>query len=318
MRRRSLVHLLAAILVVWAGQTSSNPAAAAEPVFPRGQRIGLEPPPGMVVSRRFPGFEDADNKVAITLFEFPLTAYDDIEQSIFSKVPPGLTVQKREMFPFGNGIGFLLTGNTQADGTSVKKWFLLARAIGGPNFDLTAFVNVDVPEKARGIYTDEVIRAALASVVFRPPPLAEQIAMLPFKLGELAGFRVMQAMAEGSVILTDGPTNDINRQPYMIVSVGRGPRPEPNDRDKVARELLSTAPLRELSVTLAESMRIVGYPGYELRAKAINLNNEPIRLVQWVRFGSGGYLRIIGVVRSSDWDATFNRFRAVRDGIDLR
>jgi len=37
-----------------------------------------------------------------------------------------------------------------------------------------------------------------------------------------------------------------------------------------------------------------------------------------VRFGSGGFLRIVGVGRKDDWDALFPRFRAVRDGIDLR
>ena len=35
--------------------------------------------------------------------------------------------------------------------------------------------------------------------------------MLPFKLGELAGFRVMQVFPDGGVILTDGPGDDINQ-----------------------------------------------------------------------------------------------------------
>jgi hypothetical protein len=40
--------------------------------------------------------------------------------------------------------------------------------------------------------------------------------------------------------------------------------------------------------------------------------------VQWVRFGSGGFLRIVGVGRSDAWDALFTRFRAVRDGIEMK
>lgn len=292
--------------------------AAADPTFPPGARIGLQLPPGMVVSRRFPGFEDPEHKVAIAVLELPLEAYDHVEQSIFSKVPPGLIVEKREMFPFHDGIGFLLTGRTEAAGVSVQKWFLVARAVGGPNTDLTAFVNMDVPEGARGIYTDAVVRATLSSVTFRPPPLAEQVAMLPFKLGDLAGFRVMQAMANGGVILTDGPSNDITVQPYMIVSVGRSTPTEPNDRATVARDLLSSAPLRELTPTSSEAMRIGSLPGYEIRATAKNLRGDPVKLVQWVRFGAGGYMRIVGVVGADRWDELFNRFRAVRDGIGLR
>ena len=88
-------------------------------------------------------------------------------------------------------------------------------------------INVDVPEAARAVYSDAVIRKALASVTFRPTPIQEQLGMLPFKLNELAGFRVMQAMPRGGVILTDGPTDDINKQPYIIVSVGPGAPSEP-------------------------------------------------------------------------------------------
>ncbi len=65
-------------------------------------------------------------------------------------------------------------------------------------------------------------------------------------------------------------------------------------------------------------MRIGGLPGYEIRAQAKGLNGEPLSLVQWVRFGGGGFLRIVGVGRKDDWDALFTRFRAVRDGIEPR
>jgi hypothetical protein len=104
----------------------------------------------------------------------------------------------------------------------------------------------------------------------------------------------------------------------MIVSVGRGAPAEPDDRGKFARELLSSAPLRDLSVTLAEPMRIGGVQGYEIRAQAQGLAGESLSLVQWIRFGGGGFLRVIGVGRKADWDTLFTRFRAVRDGVDLR
>ena len=175
-----------------------------------------------------------------------------------------------------------------------------------------------MPEAARAIYTDAVIRKALASVTFRPAPLQEQLGLLPFKLNDMAGFRVMQALPGGGLILTDGPANDINQQPYMIISVGPGAPSEPAERGKFARELLAAAPLRELTVTSAESMRIGGVPGYEIRAQAVGLNGRPVLLAQWVRFGSGGFLRIVGVGRKDDWDGLFTRFRAVRDGIELR
>jgi hypothetical protein len=102
------------------------------------------------------------------------------------------------------------------------------------------------------------------------------------------------------------------------VSVGGGVPSDPSDRGKFAREMLSSAPLRDLTVTLAEPMRIGGLQGNEIRAQAKGLDGAPVNLVQWVRFGSGGFLRVIGVTRPDNWDALFTRFRAVRDGIETR
>jgi hypothetical protein len=305
------------MLAIWAGLSAICPAAYAEPVFPPGLRVGLEPQGDLIMSKRFPGFEDADRQVAISILDLPARAYEDIERSAFGKELPDLSDVKRESFAFGSGIGFLVSGQATANGVVLHKWFLLATASGGA-LDLAVFINVEVPEAARAVYTDAVIRKALASVTFRPTPIQEQLGMLPFKLNEMAGFRVMQALPGGGLIVTDGPTNDINKQPYMIISVGPGAPSEPDQRGKFAREMLTSAPLRDLNVTVADPMRIGGLPGFEIRAQATGLDGAPVALVQWVRFGSGGFLRVIGVSRKDDWDTLFTRFRAVRDGIEMR
>jgi hypothetical protein len=229
-----------------------------------------------------------------------------------------MTNMKRESFPFASGIGFLVTGQVHDSGITLHKWFLLALPQAGGVKDLTLLINVEVPEAALSVYSDAVIRKALASVALRPTPTEEQLAMLPFKLNEMAGFRVMQAIPAGGVILTEGPSDDINQQPYIIVSIGAGAPADTDERGKFSRELLSSAPLRDISVTLAESMRIGGLQGYEIRAQAKSLAGTPVNLVQWMRFGSGGFMRVIGVGNKNDWDALFTRFRAVRDGIESR
>jgi hypothetical protein len=315
MFRQSSVALFAAMLGIWAGLASVIPVAQAEVVFPPGLRVGLEPPSGLVLSKTFPGFEDTDRKVAITLLDLPVRAYEEIERSAFAKTQVGITEMKRESFPFASGIGFLISGEASQNGVTVHKWFLLASAVGK---DMAVLINVAVPDSARAIYTDAVIRKALASVTFRPAPVLEQIAMLPFKLNDLAGFRVMQVLPQGGVILTDGPTDDLSRQAYMIIAVGAGAPDDPGDRGKFARDLLAAAPLANVNVTVADSMRIGGLPGFEIRAQAIGVNGQPVNLVQWVRFGSGGFLRVVGVAGNEAWDALFTRFRAIRDGIELK
>lgn len=292
-------------------------SAAAEVVYPPGLRVGLEPPGDAKVSTRISGFDDLDRKVAIGILDLPGGAFSQIEGSMFGANQSGLQDVKREAFPFENGMAFLLSGRAQQDGVTLHKWFFLATtSVGSKVQNLTALINVEVPESARAIYTDEVIRKALSTVTFRPMPVQEQLGLLPFKLGDMAGFRVVQVLQEGGVILIDGPGDDVNRQPYMIVSVGRGSPSEPDARARFARDLIASAPVRDLSVQSAEPMRVGGFPGHEIRATAKSLNGETISLVQWLRFGSGGFMRVIGVAGTDQWDTLFPRFRAVRDGVE--
>ncbi|MEP7030968.1 MAG: hypothetical protein ABI830_08565 [Pseudolabrys sp.] len=316
MRRRPFIAVLIALLAMVTGLP--NIACAAEPVFPLGVRIGLEPQAGLTLSKRFPGFEDIDQKVTVTILDLPARAYEDFERSAFDKNQVNLTDLKRESFPYNEGIGFLISGQKRENGAILHKWFLLGTPTGRAFQDLTMLINVEVPEAARGIYTDAVIRKVLSSATFRPQPLQEQLGLVPFKLNDLAGFRVMQVLPTGGVILTDGPGNDIAKQPYVIVAVEPGAPNETSDRGKFARELVETAPLRDIAVTLAEPMRIIGGQGYEVRAQAKGLGGEPVSLVQWLRFGGGGHLRIVGVGPRDAWDNLFTRFRAVRDGVELK
>jgi len=315
MFRRLLAASLTAMFAILAGLHVFAPPANAEPAFPTGSRVGLEPAVNLKLSTRFPGFEDPDNLVVVSILDLPGPAYEQIERSAFGEQQPGLAGVKRESFPFASGIGFLISGQGNASGADLHKWFLLANSFGK---NLTVLINVEMPETARAVYTDEIVRKMLASVTFRDPPMQEQIGQLPFKLDEMAGFRVMQVLQGAGVILTDGPTDDINKQPYMIVSVGPGGPSDPDERGKFATELLSSAPLRDMSVTVADSMRIGGLPGFEIRAQARGLAGDPVSLVQWMRFGSGGFVRIIGVSGKDAWDAMFTRFRAVRDGIEMK
>ena len=142
--------------------------------------------------------------------------------------------------------------------------------------------------------------------------------MLPFKINEMSGFRVLQVLPQGGVVLVDGTSGDMTKSTYVLVSIGSGAPELPDERANFARELLSTAPLRAVNVTGSEPMRIAGMQGNEIRGQAQGLNGEPVNLVQWVRFGSGGFLRVIGVGPREGWDDMFTRLRGIRDGVATR
>jgi hypothetical protein len=292
--------------------------ALAEPVFPPGTRVGLEPAGALKLATGFPGFEDPDAKVTVAILDLPGRVYEEVLRATFADNQPGLTGVKRETFPFSSGIGYLLSAQATEDGAPVRRFFLVAPSTSGNDRDLVAMVKVGVPDDARKIYSDDVVRKMLASVAFREAPVQEQLGQLPFKLGELAGFRVFQVLRDGGVILTEGPSDDLRNQPTMIISTGPGAPASPDERGRFARDLLATAPLRDVTLELAEPMRIGGGPGFEIRAKAEAPGPVRVALVQWVRFGGSGYLRVVGTAPPDSWDSLFPRFRAVRDGIEIR
>ena len=314
MFRPALVLLVA----VWAGLCGLAPVRAAQPVFPAGSRIGLVLPPGdLEPSGHFPGFEDSAHKVSIALFDIPGRTYSGLEQSGFAGKIKGLAVEKRELFSFAGGLGFLITGETTVAGEKVRSWYLLANTMSPKAGRIAAFVRVHVPEKARTTYPDKAIRAALRSVTFRAPPLDAMLEHLPFKLKDMAGFRVMRVVPPATAVLIDGPENDPLKYPYMVVGMGGGAPRRPSDRARFARDLLSSAPVRIDKVTSAESLRLDNSPVFEVRADAKGPDGVPLALVQWLRFEGSAFVRIVGVVRKQDWNTLFPRFRAVRDGVSL-
>src|SRR6185503_2231595 len=87
------------------------PAYGADAQFPAAIRIGLVPPAGMVLSKDFPGFEDAERKVAIAVAELPPQAYYELERVAFSDQGNlQMVVEKREMIPHDSGLAMLVSG----------------------------------------------------------------------------------------------------------------------------------------------------------------------------------------------------------------
>jgi hypothetical protein len=130
----------------------------------------------------------------------------------------------------------------------------------------------------------------------------------------------MKVLPPGVVMMTEGPSDEIVKQPFVIISLGQGAPEKPDDRARFANDLLLTAPLKDLTPTTSEAMRIGGLPGYEIRAQAKGPSDDDWSVVQWLRFtgGGGGFMRVVGVGPKADWDTLFPRFRTVRDGIAPR
>jgi hypothetical protein len=49
-----------------------------------------------------------------------------------------------------------------------------------------------------------------------------------------------------------------------------------------------------------------------------NASGTDVTIVQWLRFGNGAYMQMVGVAPTDAWTQAYARFREVRDGIDQR
>jgi len=299
------------------------PARAADPVFPTASRIGLVPPAGMVPSRAFSGFEDPDKKAAILISAMPVGAYSAIEQTAAAEVlkKQHFSVEKREPIQLSFGKGFLIAGRVMVDKMWYRKWLLAASAD-----DLTALVSVQTPERDN-TYSDAVVRAALATLSLRATvPDAERLSLLPFTVGNLAGFHIDDVLRGRALMLVDvrpdqGSEALIRKlNARFLVAAEQGGPTEPNDRPGFARLAFEQiGGIKDVQITMSEPLPFDGQPGFQTMGQAKDARtNADLMVVQWLRFGGGGFLQMIGIARADNWTAMLARLRTVRDSIEPR
>jgi hypothetical protein len=295
------------------------PALAADVVFPPGSRIGMAPLSDMEVSKRFTGFENPAKGTAFTFVEMPAEAYSQLSQGLTADAlkAQGLTETRREEIKLGGADGLLVQGEQAAGAVKVRKWLVIAK-----DPTMTAFVIAQAVATPEG-YQDADLRRAVESIAVRAPlPMEEQIDSLPFRLSERSGFRPVRVMAGNSLLLTDGPKDVVkdNEQPVLIVAQSMAPPPRPEQRADFARSaLFSGAALKDLVVERSQGFRQKGADWHEIVARAKDRDSDqPVVVMQTIRFMPDGYLRAVGITRAADRDDIMHRFRAVVDSLDVK
>ena len=328
------------ILAILVAALLTAAPAAADPAFPPGSRIGLEPALGLAFAKGFQGFEDSTGRAKVIVVQLPPAAFGALETAAkarmneVGKAGAGKASAKTANRTKGKAgksetpnapeavttpAGKAYFNREPAESTDRgKRWALVADA-----GEFTAYVMAEIAPDAEKDFPEDIIRKMLTSVSIRATvPVAEQLDLLPFRLGELAGFKNIKSVIPGStVVLSDGEDNTpVEETTYMVISVAAGNAPPPEGRARFAEHLLTTIPgLRNTQITTSEPIRIGGAPGIETRIEAVSGKaDKEVALIQWVRFGSGAYLRIVAGAAKEHWAEAFPRFRAVRDRIEPR
>ena len=297
----------------------SAAALAAEPVFPPGSRVGLVPPAGMTVGASFQGFEDGAQRVTLLITEVSAQTYEKIAEDFTPQAIRAIGMEEisRETLRLASGEALLVVTRLGQNGTSLRKWALLTRTE-----DLTIVVIGIVPETAREAYPDAVMRAAFASVIVRAKLTPEEmLAVLPYRLDDLGGFRLLRTSPDGTAVMTLGP-NDTTlpaEQPYFMIAPRSGEAPQAAEREQFAHRAIAQFVNRpNVRVVNSEPLRIRGVAGHQIVAITTDqATGDELGVIQWLRFGPG-VVQMFGMARADQWEQVLPRMRAVRDGFQAR
>ena len=296
-------------------------AWAADPVFPPGARFGFDPPADMSVSRRFSGFERKEGGATVSVVELPPNAFAELVSGFTDANlrSQGFAVEKREEVKIGDNEGMLYTGEQPADpGSSapaIRKWILV---VGAPS--VTGLIIAQALPDAE---TEETMRRMVTGVTLRPAlSLTEQVDALPFRIADLAGFRPVRVLAGNSVLLTQGPKDQMQNleQPILVLAQAVQQPPTAEQRDGFARAALaSNQTLKDFVIERAQSYRSNGIDWHEIVARATDQpTNTPVVVSQTIRFNPDGYLRALGVVREDQRAGVLAKFREVGDSVQMK
>jgi hypothetical protein len=223
----------------------------------------------------------------------------------------------------GFGKGILLIGRQVAEKEHFKKWLLVAAAS-----DLTAMVTIQVPDPD-DVYSDRALRTALATLAVRAKvPEQEELSLLPFSVGDLAGFHVDDVLHGRALMLRDAAAaTDAGKEatPHgfdarLLIAAVPGNSPEPDQRADFARLMFNEiGGIRQVRITMSEPLRIGGQSGFQTMAEAQDVRSgADVRVIQWLRFGGGGYLQMVGIGGADGWTSVLSRLRTVRDSVELK
>jgi hypothetical protein len=309
-----------AVAVFALASLPATAAFAADAVFPLASHIGLVAPGAMKPSVNFRGFEDRDAGASILIVEIPPKAFPDIEKQTATDAlkKQGMTEEKRETVTLKSGKGVLIAGEQVADSKKLRKWLLIASTP-----DVGALVAFQMPNDNKAKYPDAEVRTALMSTVMRATvPLDEQLRLVPVTFGDPPVLRPFRIVGNTVVFLTDGSADppDLTAQPLLIVSLGSGGPEQTSDRENFARNLFTgLGDFKDVRIVGSEMFRLDNLQTHEIQAEAKDSKTDkPVKLVQWVRFGNGAFIRFIGIARTEAWKEAFPKFRAVRDATKPR
>ena len=180
-------------------------------------------------------------------------------------------------------------------------------------------MTVQFPESDAGAIPTTAIRAALATCGPRESPVDEQIAVLPYEIDDLAGFRIAR-VSPGTPRRDRRPEDTIeNSKQSHLITIGPGRHRTPTIATIRPPGDSAIPGLKEIGSHGAGPMRLGGPPGYEIGADAKDARTDAeLTVVQWLRSAGRRIMRWSAITRKDRWAEAVSRASGRCETVSVR
>ena len=290
-----------------------------EAVYPDGSSFGLVPFDGATESTSFSGFIDVKNSNSVMINEMPLVAWAGVYEAFNKKSnlqKQGIKAKSIKDVTVSGMVALQVSGTQTFQGRPIPKCIFLVK---GKN--KVAMFSAQMPQAKKkadacALITGITERGSVS--------LGDKLASLPFGLSDLGGMRPVVVQAGSAAVFTIGPEDQSKsaEQPVLIIAPSIRPVATGQNKQKLAEQTLRTLADHDIKkIKGVRDLTIDGYPSVEVIALAEHTDapGVSINIVQWMVFKpDGNYVRLIGAATTDKWDDSMQRFKAIRDGLDVR
>lgn len=268
-----------------------------------GTGISLVPPQGFVLPEEFTGLLEPESGTSIIVTVAEPAAYEEL-LPVFSSVEEaaeffsaqGLQIDATYSMSSPDGTIPYLRGTQEANGVTLGKWVGLA---GGAQ---AVLLTANVPPG--GELTQAEFEALLSSLeVAGPASLEEQVAALPFTVGEAEPFEFARVMDGTMLALVDASVAEGAPQPAVILDARFNITGMPPLADAAEDLLRSISDFAGITIDESVATSFAGGEGWLISGTAEDRTLGTVRVRQWLGHRDGDLVRMVAYGPIEGFDA---------------
>lgn len=261
----------------------------------RGTKISLIKPEGFTEAETFPGFQQTDTGASIVITEMP-APYSQIA-STFTKEnlkARGMTLLGKQNVTIDDYKGQLLQVTQVAHFTTFAKWI----AVFG-DATATVILVASLPQEMEDTLS-EPLRDSLLSAKWQKNKVLDPFAFLNFAIDTTPNLKFTQRVqnmllyTKSGVIPTKSP-----EEPLFVVGPALSNIEVINQKQFSEKRIAQTEQVKNLAIDTSNEINIDGLSGYEIVARALDVEtNTPLVVYQVMLFKGKTYYIMQGIVGS--------------------